>query len=576
MSTDTSDQAGGPAGLADVTDLTTERVMGIETEFGVLHTDPETRSRAGAGSAVGLSHLVVGAYALLDPHEGERGSRVRWDYGDETPLRDARGFDLQRAAAHPTQLTDEVHEAHLPSAPSLPSVELDAPAAGPETAPDGDDAEVLSWAAQRSIGNAVLANGARWYVDHAHPEYSAPEVTRAREAVVADRAGEEIARRAMGILEAADGIPGVTLYKNNTDGKGASYGTHENYLVEREVPFERLTAAMLPFLSTRQVLVGAGRVGLGPRGEQPGYQISSRADFMEAEVGLETTLNRPIVNTRDEPHADPSRFRRLHVIIGDANLLEESTFLKLGSTSLVLAALEAEHRTGHAILPDLRLADPVAAVHTISHDPTLRATVPLTDGRELTALQIQRAHLEALEPLCDPGDEETAAVLRTWGELLDLLEQDPALAADRIEWVAKLQLLERYRARHGLEWGDPRLSLIDLQFSDLRPSRGLFAKLRAAGAVGTLVAQEEVDAAITTPPASTRAHLRGRLIAAHREHVPSAGWDAITLAGPDGGHRLRLADPRLGSASWCQAHGIDLRGGVEQILDSLRRAVGEH
>src|SRR5699024_7551961 len=292
----------------------------------------------------------------------------------ETPLRDARGFELQRAAAHPSQLTDEVRDAHVPS------VELDAPLAGPEVAPEGDDAEVLAWSTQRSIGNAVLRNGARWYVDHAHPEYSAPEVMRAREGVVTDRAGEEIARRAMAILAAAEGVPEVALFKNNTDGKGASYGTHENFLVDRAVPFERVVTALLPFLATRQVLVGAGRVGLGIRGEEPGFQLSSRADFMEAEVGLETTLNRPIVNTRDEPHSDPTRFRRLHVIIGDANLLEESTFLKLGTTSLLLAALEAEHRTGQALLSDLRLADPVAAVRAISHDPTLRTAVPLADG----------------------------------------------------------------------------------------------------------------------------------------------------------------------------------------------------
>ena len=547
--------------------LTTERVMGIETEFGVLHADLEERSRAGAGSSILLSHLVVGSYALLEPAEGERGRRVRWDYGDETPLRDARGFELQRAAAHPTQLTDEVRDAHVPS------VELDAPVTGPEVAPEGDDADVLAWASQRSIGNAVLRNGARWYVDHAHPEYSAPEVTRAREAVVVDRAGEEIARRAMEILAAADGIPEVALYKNNTDGKGASYGTHENYLVDRDVPFERIVEALLPFFATRQVLVGAGRVGLGTRGQEPGFQLSSRADFMEAEVGLETTLNRPIVNTRDEPHADPGRFRRLHVIVGDANLLEESTFLKLGTTSLVLAALEAEQRTGERILPDLGLADPVAALRAISHDPTLRTTVELADGRELTALQIQRAHLEAIAAAADGEDAETAQVLTAWGEILDLLERDPMLAASRVEWVAKLSLLERYRTRHGLDWSDPRLYMVDLQFSDLRPGRGLFDKLRAAGAVGTLVGPEEVASAVTTAPTSTRAHLRGGLIAAHEEHVPSAGWDAITLAGPAGGHRLRLADPRLGSAAWCARHGIDPADDLDTVLDALRRAV---
>ena len=547
--------------------LTTERVMGIETEFGVLHADPEDRARAGAGSSILLSHLTVGAYALLDPAEGERGRRVRWDYGDESPLRDARGFEIQRAAAHPTQLTDQVRDAHVPS------VDLDAPLQGPEIPPEGEDDEVLTWAAHRSIGNAVLVNGARWYVDHAHPEYSAPEVLRAREAVVADRAGEVIARRAMSILAGADGIPEVALYKNNTDGKGASYGTHENYLLDRAVPFDDVVAALLPFLATRQVLVGAGRVGIGPRGTAPGFQISSRADFIEAEVGLETTLNRPIVNTRDEPHADPSRHRRLHVIIGDANLLEESTFLKLGTTSLVLAAIEAQHRSGSRVLPDLALADPVEAVHTISHDHTLRATVPLRDGREMTALQIQRAHLDALREVADGDDEETTAVLTAWGEILDLLARDPILAADRVEWAGKLRLLDGYRARHGLDWSDPRLYAIDLQYSDLRPATGLFERMRASGRVRTLVSEQEVDRAVVTPPASTRAHLRGSLITHHRARVPAAGWDTITVAGSEGGARLRLADPLIGSAAWCAHHHVDPSADVDTVLEALRRAV---
>ena len=548
--------------------LSTERVMGIETEFGVAHADLEERARAGAGSSIMLSHLVVAAYALLDEQEGERGRRVRWDYGDETPLRDARGFEIQRAAAHPSQLTDAVQDAHLPS------VDMDAPLQGAEIAPEGSDDEILTWAVQRSIGNAVLTNGARWYVDHAHPEYSAPEVTRAREAVVSDRAGEVIARRAMALLDAAEGIPSAALYKNNTDGKGASYGTHENYLLDRDVPFERVCAAMIPFFTSRQVLVGAGRVGRGTRGTEPGYQISSRADFFEAQVGLETTLNRPIVNTRDEPHADAARFRRLHVIIGDANLLEESTFLKLGITSLVLAALEAENRTGTTLLPELTLADPVAAVHTLSHDPSLQVTVPLSDGRELTAVQIQRAYLEAIRPHADAEDPETAQVIQTWGELLDLLEQDPMLAADRIEWVAKLKLLESYRARHGADWSDPRLFAIDLQFSDLRPGRGLFEKLRAAGAVRTLVTEQEVQQAVTAPPASTRAFLRGSLIREHRDAVPSAGWDVLTLATEETGARLRLADPLLGSAAWCSGHGVDPAADVPDLLAALRAAVG--
>lgn len=545
--------------------ITTERPMGIETEFGIAHADPAERGDVGASSSIMLSHLVVGAYALLAPEQGPRGHRVRWDYGDESPLRDARGFEIQRAAAHPTQLTDAVRDAHVPS------IDLDIPLAAAEVAPEGEDAEILDWALRRSISNAVLTGGARWYVDHAHPEYSSPEVLRAREGVLVDRAGEVVAQRTMEILAAAEGVPDVALYKNNTDGKGASYGTHENFLLDRAVPFDRVVAALVPFLASRAIVVGAGRVGIGTRGQDEGFQISSRADFFEAEVGLETTLNRPIVNTRDEPHADASRFRRLHVIIGDANLLETPTYLKLGMTSLVLAALEREHATGERILPRISLADPVAAVHTISHDLSLTAPLPLTDGGTITALEIQRAVWSAVGSVLDAADAESADVHAQWGELLSLLAQDREAAADRVEWVAKLQLLEGYRARHGLAWGDPRLRMIDLQFADLRPARSLYGKLRAAGRVRTLVTEEEAARAAVEPPASTRAHLRGRLIREHPRHVTSAGWDVITLAGDAGGGlTLRCADPRLGARSWQDAHGIDPAADVDEILAALR------
>jgi proteasome accessory factor PafA2 len=546
--------------------LVTERVMGIETEFGVLHADLDARSGE-ASSSIALSHLVVGAYALLHPAEGPRGRRVRWDYGDESPLRDARGFEIRRAAAHPSQLTDQVHDAHLPS------IDLDMPLQAPEVAPEGDDADVLAWAARRSIGNTVLSNGARLYVDHAHPEYSSPEVTTAREAVIWDRAGEIIAQRAMEVLAAADGVPDVALYKNNTDGKGASYGTHENYLLDRAVPFERVVEVLLPFFATRQILVGAGRVGLGTRGTEPGFQISSRADFFEEQVGLETTLDRPIINTRDEPHANADRHRRLHVIIGDANMLETSTLLKTGMTSLVLAALEAEHASGQRLLPDLALEDPVRALRDISHDPTLRRTVPTADGRRVTALEIQGAYLAAVREHADLSDPETAEIIGLWSDLLDALATDPSRAADRIEWVAKQQLLESYRSRGGLDWDDARLRAIDLQFSDLRPSRSLFAKLRGAGRVATVASEQEVLEAVGRPPASTRAHLRGSLVRHHHGDVPSAGWDVLTLAGADGStSRVRLADPRAGSRCWCARVGLDPAAPLPEVLDALARA----
>nr|WP_283774989.1 depupylase/deamidase Dop [Brachybacterium equifaecis] len=541
--------------------------MGIETELGVLHADVSARGTEPT-SSIALSHLAVGAYALLAPEEGPRGQRVRWDYGDESPLRDARGFEIQRAAAHPTQLTDEVSDAHLPS------VDLDAPLRSPDSPPQGDDAAILDWASQRSIGNAVLRNGARLYVDHAHPEYSSPEFTTAAEGVLWDRAGERIAQRAMEILESIPGAPAIALYKNNTDGKGASYGTHENFLLDRSVPFDRVVAALLPFFASRQILVGAGRLGLGTRGQEPGFQISSRADFFEEQVGLETTLNRPIINTRDEPHSDASRFRRLHVIIGDANLMETSTFLKLGMTSLVLAALEEEQRTGEEILPRIALEDPVRALRDFSHDPSLQATAPAAGGGRLSALQIQRAYAEAIRDRADLRDPETAEVIGTWIELLDLLEEDPRLAGDRIEWVAKLSLLESYRRRGGLEWDDARLRAIDLQLSDLRPERSLFAKLVAAGRVRTRVTPEEVERAVLEPPRSTRAHLRGRAVAAHPTAVASAGWDVLTLVAEDGASaRIRLADPRVGSADWCAQHHVDPEAEPAEVVAAFRRAL---
>lgn len=539
--------------------ISTRRPMGIETEFGIVHAEDAARERAGASASIRLSHYAVAAYALLEDSDHER---VRWDYGDESPLRDARGFEIQRASAHPTQLTDAVQDAHVPS------VELaHALAVGDDIPADLDDAATIHVAERRAIGNAVLRNGARLYVDHAHPEYSSPEVMTAREAVVFDRAGEEIARRAMARVAGADGVPDIALFKNNTDGKGQSYGTHENFLVDRQVPFARLTEVLIPFLVTRQILVGAGRVGIGTRAEDPGFQISSRADFFEAEVGLETTLNRPIVNSRDEPHADASRYRRLHLIIGDANLYETSTFLKLAMTSLVLAVVEREHEIGERLLPAITLVDPVAAVRAISHDLSLTARYPTREGEQLTAIEIQRRYLAAVRACLGEAtpDEETASALGLWEDLLERLERDPPSAAAQIEWVGKWVLCDQFRTRHGLQWDDPRLGALDLTFSDLRPERSLVEKLKGASRVDTLVSGEEVRAAMSIPPDSTRAYLRGHLVREHRGDLDSAGWDAVTLRHGGAALRLRFADPTLGSAAWCVAHGIDPASSIEDL-----------
>ena len=316
--------------------------MGTEVEYGIsIPSDPAVNP------VISSTHVVL-AYAASVA--APRARRPRWDYEVESPSRDARGYDLS----------------------NLFGGNLNA---------DPDDI---------GAANVILSNGARLYVDHAHPEFSAPEVTNPRDAVIFDKAGERVMERAAALASQVPGAKAVHMYKNNVDGKGASYGTHENYLCSRDTPFPDLVRGLLPFFASRQVFTGAGRVGIGAQGERDGYQLSQRSDYIEVEVGLETTLKRGIINTRDEPHADADKYRRLHVIIGDANLAETTTYLKVGTTALVLSMIESGWP-----MPDVELAGPVAAVHAISHDPALRTTVSLHDGRKMTGLDIQRVYAEA-------------------------------------------------------------------------------------------------------------------------------------------------------------------------------------
>src|SRR5690606_24835447 len=314
-----------------------------------------------------------------------------------------------------------------------------------------------------------------------------------------------------------------------TDSKGSSYGAHENYLVRRDVDFDELAAALLPFFATRQILCGAGRVGIGRSGEEPGYQISSRADFFEEQIGLETTLRRPIVNTRDEPHADGTRWRRLHVIIGDATLAEPATLVRFGSTALVLGLIEA------GLQPRLELADPVTALQSGSHDLTLSAPLPLADGSTLTTIDIQRLYWEAaVDAAGTAPDEATAEVLAEWDRFLTELARDPrALAAD-IDWVAKRALLEGYRTREDLAWDDPKLALIDVQYSDVRREKGLFHRLESAGRIRRITTDEQVERAVEQAPAQTRAFLRGGVIERFAPSVAAASWDSVVLERADG------------------------------------------
>ena len=483
------------------------RVMGTETEYGI-----SVPGQPGANAMV-TSSQIVNAYQAAT---AAKARRARWDFEEENPLRDARGFDLTREAADSSQLTDE----------------------------------------DLGLANVILTNGGRLYVDHAHPEYSSPECTNPLSVVIWDKAGERVMAEAAAKAATVPGSAPIQLYKNNTDNKGASYGSHENYLMRRGTPFADIVRHLTPFFVSRQVVCGAGRVGLGADGRNEGFQISQRADFFEVEVGLETTLKRPIINTRDEPHADPEKYRRLHVIIGDANMSEVSTYLKLGTTSLVLAMIEDKFLDA-----DLALEAPVAELRAISHDPSCRHLVILRDGRRMTGVQLQMEYLERARKYTEDKfgtdvDEMTADVLDRWESVLTRLAEDPMQAAGELDWVAKLELLEGYRNRDGLNWNHPRLQLVDLQYSDVRPERGLYNRLVARGKMQRLVPEAEVTRAVENPPDDTRAYFRGRCLQKYPDAVAAASWDSVIfdIPGHDSLQRVPTLEPLRGT----RAHVGDL------------------
>ena len=456
--------------------MSVRRVMGIETEFGI------SNPRDSQANPMLLSSQVVNAYAnKLMPN---RIKRMRWDYDVESPLRDARGYDMSRAEADPSQLTDDDY----------------------------------------GLANLVLFNGARFYVDHAHPEYSSPEVTNPWDAALWDSAGDRIIERSARYASTLTGEL-ITVYKNNTDGKGVSYGTHENYQVDRAVPFSDLVKFLTPFFVTRCLFSGAGRVGLGQEGIEPGFQISQRADFFEAEVGLETTLRRPIINTRDEPHADPDLFRRLHVIIGDANMSQRATYLKMGTTAIVLSMIEAGF-----LKIDFVLYDAVTSMHLVSHDIDLVTKQRLRDGNEMSALEIQKHYQRsAADYLVHIGNQDpmTSDVVANWGRVLHALETDKMSLANEVDWITKLSVMNGYRNRDQMLWSDPRLAAIDIQYADLRPEKGLGRVLQQKGKLELLFSEEEIERAINEPPVDTRAYFRGKCMEKFETEVAAASWDSL-------------------------------------------------
>ncbi|MGW0433493.1 depupylase/deamidase Dop [Micromonospora sp. NPDC003197] len=502
--------------------MSVRRIMGTELEYGI-----SVPGQPGANPMV-TSSQVVNAYGARP--ELTRGGRARWDYEEESPLRDARGFTYSGAAYDPAEaLADE----------------------------------------DLGLANVILTNGARLYVDHAHPEYSTPEVTNPLDVVRWDKAGERVMAEAARRAATIPGTHPIHLYKNNTDNKGASYGAHENYLMRRQTPFADIVAYLTPFFVTRQVVCGAGRVGLGQDGSQPGFQISQRADFFEVEVGLETTLKRPIINTRDEPHADADKYRRLHVIIGDANLSEVSTYLKVGTTALVLSMIEEK-----VLTPEFAIADPVSELRAVSHDPSLTHLIRLRDGRRLTALDLQWAYLERARAFVEDRygsdvDDMTADVLDRWESALDRLGRDIMLCAGELDWVAKLRLLEGYREREQLGWASHKLQLVDLQYSDVRPEKGLYHRLVARGSMATLLSDEAVRTAMVEPPEDTRAYFRGRCLAQYASEVVAASWDSVIFdVGRESLVRVPMMEPERGTRKHVGAL-FDRCASAKDLLETL-------
>ncbi len=467
------------------------KVLGIETEYGII--------------AIGMdSSPITSSSLLINSYVSRFDSSIGWDFAAEMPGSDARGYNL-----------DDVFP---------PDIEV-------------------------QMVNTVLTNGARYYVDHAHPEISTPECRFASEALLFDRAGEEIVRQSMATAKTL--LPKgaeLVVYKNNSDGKGNSYGCHENYLLSRATPFGEMARLITSHFVTRQIFCGAGKVGSefeGMPSSSVAYQISQRADFFEEEIGLETTLKRPIVNTRDEPHCDPSKYRRLHVIVGDANMSEVATFLKLGTTAILLAMIEDRQ-----LDDDLLLATPVAAIRQVSHDPTLRQKILLESGKTLTALELQEILCERAERyatqfgLESVGHEDGKLILRRWREVIEGLKEDPLSQSHIVDWVAKKRIIDGMSERHNLRNNDPRLKAIDLQYHDMRREKCL--ALRAN--LETMVNDADVLRAIDTPPDTTRAYFRGMCLKKWPSDVVAANWDSIVFdIGKEPLRRVPMMEPLRGT-----------------------------
>lgn len=487
-------------------------IAGTEVEYGLSWADrpPEDQGEL-------ARELIAEVSEIYHPS-------VLWDYENEDPRHDARGF-----------LVD-----------------------GDRENPDESENRIL---------NKPLFNGGRLYVDGAHPEYSGPECLTVRDIVRFEKAGDRIVAQCRdGLSRRKAGFPPLVVLKNNSDGKGNSWGYHENYLLPRTLPFDALARGIASHLITRIVYCGAGKLGsdLDPS-EKGVYQISQRAEFFEVPMGLSTMVRRSVVNTRDEPHSDRSRFRRFHVIAGDSNLSEVSTYLKVGTTLLLLKALEA------GALKAPVLVDWVRSFHTVSRDTLFRAPLETEDGRTMTALDVQESLCEQVSRYMERHgmDGESADLLGRWGGMISALRSDPGTLSRTVDWAIKRSVLETYREKKGWDPDDSRLKMLDFQYHDIRPDKGVFSLLDASGRIDRLVDPMEVEEALTHPPADTRAFFRGEMLRRFQEKVHSVSWSSIVVdTGEPTLKRIPLWDPTKGTQKRVGAL-IGRAGNVRDLVNEL-------
>ena len=374
----------------------------------------------------------------------------------------------------------------------------------------------------------VLANGARFYNDHTHPEYSTPECNTLFSLVAHDVAGERIVAESTNLRNQEIGEKVVQVFKNNTDYSGHSYGTHDNYLVPRDIPFDILVKGLVPFQVTRQLYAGAGKVGSeNPKTKDyKGIQLAQRSDFIETILSIETMTQRPIINTRDEPHASRNQYRRLHLIMGDANMSAYATALKVGSTLLVLNLIASG-----ASLPDIELENPVEDVLRVSQD--INAIMKRNSGNSITALEIQESYLEAVDNNYSGENKESDWVIQEWKRTLNELKHNPEKLSDRIDWAIKKKLFTEFMETENMDWDDPMLQSLDLEYHNLDPDRGLYRGLEQENEVYSLLTEEEISRAIKFPPEGTRAKIRGEAVRKESEKIKKIHWTGIEFNNGD-------------------------------------------